>query len=53
MPGDCLHIRVETCDGEPEAEHVFVIPFMIRGERAYFMVKGIKTFIYSSDIIFL
>jgi len=32
--------------GEPEAEHVFVIPFMIRGERAYFMVKGIKTFIY-------
>jgi hypothetical protein len=40
VPGDCLHIRVETCDGGPEAEHVFVIPFMTRGERAYFMVKG-------------
>jgi len=26
MPGDYLHIRVETCDGGPEAEHVFVIP---------------------------
>jgi hypothetical protein len=40
VPGDYLHIRVETCDGGPEAEHVFVIPFMTRGERAYFMVKG-------------
>jgi hypothetical protein len=28
MPGDYLHIRVETHDCEPGVEHVFAIPFL-------------------------